>query len=557
MTGSAKGQEINVAATGTELGGLMMDFPLTVQHIMWRMRHVHGASKVVRLIDPSTSAVSESSFTQVVDRAGQLAGALTRLGIRPGDRVGSLAWNDTEHLETYFGVMGMGAVLHTLNLRLHAEQLAYTVNHARDKVIIVDANLARQVAEILPLLTTVEAVIVIEREAEPSGLVEGALDYERLLAEEPAGFAWPSLDERAAASLCFTSGTTGDPKGVLYSHRSIVVHALAMSGADAYGIRSTDRALALVPLFHAMAWGLPFVCGLVGADLVLPGRHMRPEPVAGLVRDHGVTWSAGVPTLWLDILGHADRQEAAGDPVDFSSLHTVLCGGTAVPRSLMQTYESRFGVTVMQGWGMTETLPGASVARDDLAQPTDDVWRRRDSAGRVSPTYEIRVVDSEGQILPNDGQAPGEIQIKGSSVASAYFEAPAASETSFDDGWLRTGDIGTIDPQGWISITDRAKDAIKSGGEWISSVDLENALMEHPLVREAAVVGRPDDRWSERPVAFVVLRESVSSQDLLAFLGDKVAKWWLPDEIFAVGEIPRTGTGKFDKKVLRERVAAD
>ena len=543
--------------TAGQLAGLMMDFPLTVLHILRRMRSVHGSSKVVTLLDSETGACSERDFREVVARAGQLANALHRLGVRPGDRVGSLAWNNGQHLEVYLAVMTMGAVLHTMNLRLHADQLAYTANHAEDSVVIVDSSLAAQLADVLPALTTVRQVLVINQPGERCTELPDALDYEDLLAQEEPDFDWPDLDERSAASLCYTSGTTGDPKGVLYSHRSIVVHALAMSGADVYGLTSRDRVLALVPLFHAMGWGLPFVCGLVGTDLIMPGAHMKPAPLARLIEEQRVTWSCGVPTVWLDLLHHLDRRESDGHPVDMSSLHTVLCGGTAVPESLMRDYEARFGVAVIQGWGMTEIFPGVTVGRDQPGDSEAQKWERRRTAGRLSPIYELRLVDSEGAVLPHDGVAAGEIEVRGPSVAGAYFRAPEASVEKFDDGWLRTGDVGTIDDAGWMRITDRAKDAIKSGGEWISSLDLEGALIAHPAVREAAVVGKADERWGERPLAYVILDAPATAEELREFLLARVARWWVPDENRFIDAIPRTSTGKSDKKALRALASRD
>ncbi len=546
-------QVVSSDAQGGGIPGLMMDFPLTVQHILRRMAAVHGSSKVVTLLDPETGACSERDFREVVARAGQLAHVLQRLGVRPGDRVGSLAWNSGQHLEVYLAVMCMGAVLHTMNLRLHADQLAFTANHAEDGVVIVDGSLAGQLADVLPRLSTVTHVVVINQPGERSTDLPDALDYEELLAQEGPDFDWPDLDERSAASLCYTSGTTGDPKGVLYSHRSILVHALAMSGADVYGLTSRDRVLALVPLFHAMGWGLPFVCGLVGTDLVMPGAHLKPAPLARLIEQQQVTWSCGVPTLWLDLLHHLVQRAAEGDPVDMSTLHTVLCGGTAVPENLMREYESRFDVAVVQGWGMTEIFPGVTVGRDQAGDSEEQRWERRRAAGRLSPIYELRLVDSTGAVLPHDGVAVGEIEVRGPAVAGAYFRAPEVTADKFDDGWLRTGDVGTIDGAGWMRITDRAKDAIKSGGEWISSLDLEGALMAHPAVREAAVVGKPDERWGERPLAYVILGAPATAEELREFLSSRVARWWVPDEYRFISSIPRTSTGKSDKRELRAR----
>ncbi|MFF2059914.1 long-chain-fatty-acid--CoA ligase [Rhodococcus qingshengii] len=538
---------------GAPQPGLMMDFPLTVQHVLRRMEGIWGGKKVVTLIDPDTGACAERNFRDVVARAGQLAHALQRLGVRPGDRVGSLAWNNAQHLEVYLAVMSMGAVLHTMNLRLHGDQLAYTVDHAEDVVVLVESSLAAQFAEVLPGLTSVREVIVIDDFSNSAPELPSALDYETLLEREDPNFEWPQFDERSAAALCYTSGTTGNPKGVLYSHRSIILHALAMSGADVYGITSRDRVLALVPLFHAMGWGLPFVCGLVGSDIVMPGRHLKPGPLARLIDEQRATWSAGVPTLWLDLLQYMDEATDGGSSHDLSSLKTILCGGTAVAESLIKEYKTRFDAEMIEGWGMTEIFPGATVDRESMSVARANGSMRRKTAGRVSPLYELRLVDVDGEILPNDGLAVGDLEVRGPAVASGYFKSDDATAAAIHDGWLRTGDVGTVDSTGHLRITDRAKDVIKSGGEWISSQDLEVELLAHPAVREAAVIGVADQRWGERPMAFVVLGAPATESDLKEFLVERVARWWVPEHFEIVDEIARTTTGKLDKKILRTR----
>jgi fatty-acyl-CoA synthase len=524
------------------------DFPLALDHILRRMRTVHGASEVVTLLDDS-GRLARATFAEVAERADRLAAALRRLGVQPGDRVGSLAWNTQYHLEAYYAVPCLGAVLHTMNLRLTAEQVAYTVNHARDRVILVDASLVGQMEEIAPLLDGVEHYVVIgEGDA---GSLPGAVRYEDLLAAEEPGFAWPALDERAPAALCYTSGTTGDPKGVAYSHRTLAVHALAMSGYDVFRLAERDRALAVVPMFHAMAWNLPYVCGLVGADLVMPNRFLQAPHLARLIAGERITYTSGVPTVFMDLLRHAEQPD-----VDIGTLETIVCGGTQVPPSLMREYERRHGVKVIQGWGMTEVLPGAAMSFDPPDAGDEERWRYREMAGRLSPFYELRIVADDGTVLPADGETAGEFEIRGPMVATAYYGDPEGSSEKFHDGWLKTGDVGTLTSDGWMRITDRAKDVIKSGGEWISSVDLESALMAHPAVGEAAVIARPDERWSERPVACVALRGEASIEELRGFLADRVAKWWLPDEFAMLDEVPKTSVGKFDKKVLRQRLAA-
>jgi fatty-acyl-CoA synthase len=533
------------------LPGLMMDVQLTTQLLHRRLLEVTGDCELVAVQDESGAARTQT-FRKTALRAGQLAGALARLGVREGDRVGTFSWNTAEHVEAYWAVMGMGAVLHTINLRLHTDQIAYTVRHAEDRVVLLDASLAEQFLPVLERCPHVEHVVVIG-ELPPGVEVPGALWYEELLAAESADFPWPDLDERAAASLCYTSGTTGDPKGVLYSHRAITLHAVAMAGTEVYRLTGEDRALSLVPLFHAMGWGLPFVTAVVGADLILPGRFLQPAPLGRIITQHRATWSAGVPTLWMDLLGHVDSP--AGSEVSLDSLRRVLSGGTQVPTELMRDYQHRFDVEVVQGWGMTEIFPGATVSQDLPDAPDDERWHHRSLAGRLSPLYELRINDAAAGVQPHDGTSTGEVEVRGPAVASGYFRAPeVTSEKITSDGWLRTGDVGTLDSRGWLRISDRAKDAIKSGGEWISSVDLENALMGHPAVREAAVVGRPDKRWSERPHAFVVVDRPVDEAELRAFLEQHVAKWWIPDNFDVVESIPRTSTGKFNKLDLRHRL---
>ena len=535
----------------TALPGLMMDVPLTTAHLLWRMRAVHPDARVSTVSDAS-GACRTTTFGAVAERVDRLSAALADLGVGVGSRVGSFAWNTQEHLEIYYAVMGTGAVLHTINLRLHEDTIAYTVEHAGDEVILLDASLAERFLPVLARVRGVRHVVVIG--ALPAGVdVPGALDYDALLAS--AGpFTWPELDERSAASLCYTSGTTGHPKGVLYSHRSIVLHALAMAGTDAYGISRRDRVLSIVPMFHAMGWGLPFVCAVAGADLVMPASHLQPGPVSRVVDSHGVTWSCGVPTVWMDVLRHADEvARAGGPPVTLATLRTVISGGTQVPESLMRAYDERFGVDLVQGWGMTEIFPGATLSMDQGADDPER-WSHRGAAGRVSPLYELRVTGEDGSTLACDGASVGEVEVRGPAVAGAYFAPATDTADRFHDGWLRTGDVGTLDRHGWLRITDRSKDAIKSGGEWISSVDLEAELMAHDAVREAAVIGRPDPRWSERPYAFVVTDRPVTTDELRDFLAGRVARWWVPDDYAFVEAIPRTSTGKFDKKQLRARL---
>ncbi len=534
------------------LAGGTQDFPLTLTHLLSRARGVNGDAEVVTQLD-AEGRVERTSAAAVGDRAEALAAALDGLGLRQGDRIGVFSWNIRQHLEAYWGVPCAGLILHTMNPRLSPEQIAYTVRHSGDRAIIVDSQLLGTLAPVLELLGdgVPEHQIVIAGDdgenAPATVLPPGAIDYEHLLAAGADGYEFPALDERTAAALCYTSGTTGDPKGVAYSHRCLALHTILMAGTDAYRIGRRDRVLAVVPMFHAMGWNLAYLAGMTGADLVLPGRFLQPEPLTKLIEAERITASCGVPTIWMDVLRYADEHGS-----DLSAFELAICGGTQVPPQLMRDFEARHGVAVVQGWGMTETLPGAVLAHDPPGAGEEERWRRREHAGRVSPFYELRVVGDDGAELPRDGESQGEIQARGPVVAGSYFEAEAASAAAFDGEWLRTGDVGTLDERGWLRITDRAKDVIKSGGEWISSVDLESALMAHPAVTEAAVIAVPDERWSERPFACVAASGEVDEAELTAFLtAREIPRWWLPDGFAFVAEIPKTSVGKFDKKALR------
>jgi fatty-acyl-CoA synthase len=528
------------------LEGLVQnDFPLTVGHILDRMRTFGGDAKVATLTD---DGVARASHAEVASRAGRLAAGLAELGVEPGDRVATFCWNTQAHLEAYIALPCMGAVLHTLNLRLFPEQLAYIVNHARDKVIIVDQSLVPVLGRVAAELEHVERFIVIGDG--DHGPIEPAIDYEELLAAHDGDHRWPELDERQAAALCYTSGTTGNPRGVLYSHRSTLLHAMGVCMADSLGLSANDRLLPVVPMFHANAWGLPHAAALVGADIVLPGRFLQAEPLARLIEDERVTIAGAVPTIWMELLRHADEHKP-----DLTSLRLVPCGGAAVPRALMEGFEPH-GVRILQAWGMTETSPVGSVARPPRGVDGEEEWRYRTSQGRIVPLVEARIVDDGGREVAWDGEATGELEVRGPWVASSYYEDPSGGDR-FHDGWLRTGDIASIDPRGYIRISDLAKDVIKSGGEWISSVELENELMAHPDVAEAAVVAMPDEKWSERPLACVVCCPDARPEPagLREHLSERVAKWWLPDHWAFIEEVPKTSTGKFDKKVLRARHA--
>jgi fatty-acyl-CoA synthase len=528
------------------LEGLMQhEFPLTLQHVRDRMRTLYSDSEVVSVRD---GARDRATYGEVVGRADRLAAALAGLGVGPGDRVATFMWNTREHFEVYLAVPCMGAVLHTLNVRLFAEQLTYIVNHAEDRVIVVDDTLVPVLEQLAPTFESVRHYVVVG--GADTGSLPDALLYEDLVADQRAGFDYPQLDERQAAGLCYTSGTTGNPKGVLYSHRSKLLHALGQCVADSMGLRAEDRVMPVVPMFHANAWGIPYGAATTGADLVMPGSDLSAEALCKLITEERVTFSAAVPTIWMDLLRYADEQQP-----DLTCMRVIVSGGAAVPLTLMQALEQRHGLRVIQAWGMTETSPLGSVARPPADAEDDEHWRWRATAGRPSPLVEARIVGDDGAELPWDGQSTGELQVRGPWVANAYFRDDE-SEAKFDAGWLRTGDIAAIDERGYIMISDRAKDVIKSGGEWISSVELEVEIMAHPAVLEAAVIAVPNERWGERPLACVVPEKdaNLTLEELRDHLSDRVAKWWLPDELAIVDEVPKTSVGKFDKKVLRRQL---
>jgi fatty-acyl-CoA synthase len=527
------------------LQGLMQDdFPLTLDHIRRRMTTGSPNAQVLTLAEPGV--VQRATFAETSERIDRLARALGRLGVEPGQRIGTFAWNSQRHFELYFAIPCVGAVLHTLNIRLFEEQLTYIVNHAEDRVIFVDDSLVPVLEKLAPSFPSVEHYVVMgEGDA---GSLPGALRYEELLDQAgPGAFDYPEVEERQAAALCYTSGTTGNPKGVLYSHRSISLHSTATLVRDGLGLSRTDRVLAVVPMFHANAWGLPHGAALAGADLLLPGRFVAAEPLARLIAAERPTLMGCVPTIFADLLRYADEHP----DVDLSSLSNATCGGSAVPRQLMRDFEERHDVRIFQAWGMTETSPVATFSRPPEGHHDESYWDARARQGRPLPWVELRLMGDEGEVAW-DGDSTGEIEVRGPWIAARYFN-DQSGEQKFDDGWLRTGDIAAVDADGSVQITDRAKDVIKSGGEWISSVELENEVMSHPDVVEAAVIAKPDERWAERPLCCVVLREGASTgaPELLEHLRGRVAKWWLPDEFAFVQEIPKTSVGKFDKKVLR------
>jgi fatty-acyl-CoA synthase len=519
----------------------MQDWPLTISALFKHGAKVYSDSDVATYEGDRTR---HASFAEVAERVERLAGALERLGVKRFDRVATFCWNTQEHLEIYLAVPSMGAVLHALNIRLFPEQLAYVINHAEDQIIFVDDTLIPLLAAVKDELKTVEHLIVIG-DGDASELGRDVIRYDELLAGESSGRDWPEIDERDAAAMCYTTGTTGQPKGVVYSHRSEFLHALAQCSGSAFGLNERDRILPIAPMFHANAWGLPYSGWLTGADFLMPGRFLQAEPLCRMIASERPTFAGAVPTIWNDILRYAEK-----NPVDLRSLRLVMCGGSSVPKVLMERLEQRHGVRILQAWGMTETSPMASIASPPKNSTPENEYEWRVKSGRIVPCVELRLVDGE-KTLDWDGQSIGEIQVRGPWVTASYFGGEGGDK--FQDGWLRTGDVGTVDSKGYIQITDRTKDVIKSGGEWISSVELENELMAHPDVIEAAVIGIPDERWDERPLACVVLKDTSTATvgDLCMFLETNVAKWWVPERWSFISEIPKTSVGKFDKKALR------
>jgi fatty-acyl-CoA synthase len=539
--------------TGALEGLMQDDFPLTLNHIRRRMASYSPGAQVLTLTPAGT--VKRASFARVSERVDRLARVLGELGVKPGDRVATFAWNNQRHFELYFAVPCTGAVLHTLNIRLFEDQLAYIVNHAEDKLIFVDESLVPVLEKVADRFQNVAHYVVMGDGEDRSGLgrLPGALRYEELLEQAGGGeFDYPEIEERHAAALCYTSGTTGNPKGVLYSHRSISLHSSATLMRDALGLCRADRILAVVPMFHVNAWGFPYGAALAGADLILPDRFLQAEHLAKLIAAERPTVMGCVPTIFADLLRYADEHP----DLDLSSLSNAACGGSAVPLQLMKDFEERHGVRIFQAWGMTETSPVCTYARPLEREHDERYWKERARQGRPLPWVELRLIDDAGAEVRWDGEATGEIEVRGPWIAARYFRDESGDE-KFDSGWLRTGDIAAVDEQGSVQITDRAKDVIKSGGEWISSVELENELMSHPDVLEAAVIAKPDERWAERPLCCVVLRDGASTtgEELVEHLRGRVAKWWLPDEFAFVAEVPKTSVGKFDKKVLRRKLS--
>ena len=528
--------------------GLMQDYPLTTQHMLWRLERLFDKKEIVTKRE---TELHRYGYGDLAQRVYRLANVLTRLGVKQGDRVATLAWNNYRHLELYYAIPCMGAVLHTLNLRLFPDQLEFTIRDAGDTVLFVDRTLLpilNQVAGRIPSVRTI--VVLSDGGPLPEHGLGELLDYETLMAAEAADFSWPKLDELSAAAMCYTSGTTGNPKGVVYSHRSQFLHTMCVLQKDALGVGESDVLLPVVPMFHANSWGLPYAAGMSGCKLIFPDRFMGDGPtILDLAESEGATILGGVPTIWINLLGTM-RKTGRRLP----KVHTVICGGSAIPRSLMQGMDE-LGLRMLHAWGMTETSPIGSVGLVRSWVPEEESLATRLKQGVPAVGVEIRIADlATGEELPWDGVAFGEIQCRGPWIASGYHNDADPGKIT-EDGWFRTGDVATMDPDGYITIVDRTKDVIKSGGEWISSVELEGAIMAHPMVLEAAVVGLSHSRWQERPVAYVVPkpehRDDLTAEEIRSFLADRVAKWWLPDEIRFIDEIPKTSTLKFDKKALR------
>jgi fatty-acyl-CoA synthase len=526
------------------------DFQLSLPLVLRRLRSQPGAGEIVTL---TSGGPVRTGYPDVVARIDRLARALAALGIEPGDRVATFAWNSQRHFECYFAIPCAGAVLHTVNLRLSGEQIAYVINHAEDRVVFVDDSLAPALAALAPQLPNVEHFVVMGDG--PVGELPRTLRYEDLLDDAGDGaFNYPEIPERQAAALCYTTGTTGEPKGVLYSHRSIVLHSLGLLMTDAISLCAADRGLLAVPMFHVNAWGWPHAAGLNAMTLLMPGQFLQAEPLARMIESERASVMACVPTIYADLLRYSDEHHP-----DLSSLRMAVCGGAPMPLALAQAFAERHGVSLLHAWGMTETSPMGAVSSEISGLDGDARWAARARQGIAVPLVELRITDEDGAELPRDGVASGEIEVRGPWVAASYFNDAAFSAERFRDGWLRTGDVANIDPRGSVQITDRSKDVIKSGGEWISSVELENELMAHAAVREAAVIAMADERWGERPLACVVLEDGAlaSAGELVEHLRPRVARFWLPDEFAFLEAIPKTSVGKFDKKLLRAQLEQD
>ncbi|HTT96723.1 MAG TPA: 3-(methylthio)propionyl-CoA ligase [Rhizomicrobium sp.] len=531
--------------------GQMQDWPLLVHKIIDHAALYHGKREVVsRSLE---GPIVRTNYGEIAKRARKVAHALDRLGIKLGDRVATMAWNTARHIETWYGIAGIGAVYHTLNPRLFLDQIVYIVNHAEDKVMFFDITFASLIEQIAPRCPSIELFVCLTDAAHlPKANIPNLVAYEEFIAGADEGFAWKEFDERTACGLCYTSGTTGNPKGVLYSHRSNVLHAMMAVQSDAMGLSACDAVLPVVPMFHANAWALAFAGPMMGAKLVMPGGKMDGDSICELLTDEHVTMTAAVPTVWLALLQYLEKTGKT-----LPDMRRVMIGGSAAPRSMIEAFEKKYDITVIHAWGMTEMSPIGTIGtlKPGIdALPYEQQLDYKCKQGHAPFGVEMKIVDDDDRELPRDGKAFGRLKVRGPAVAKGYFRGEGMD--SFDaDGWFDTGDVATLDPNGYMTITDRAKDVIKSGGEWISTIEIENIAVGHPAVAEAAVIGVAHPKWDERPLLIIVLKpgQKASREELLAYLAGKIAKWWMPDDVVFVEEIPHTATGKIQKMALREK----
>jgi 3-(methylthio)propionyl---CoA ligase len=530
--------------------GLMMDRPLLISDLIRHADRHHGATEIVS--KTVEGGMHRYTYRDAHKRARQLAKALQALGVKMSDRIGTLGWNGYRHFEIYYAVAGIGSIIHTINPRLFPDQITYIANHAEDSYIFFDITFAPLVEKLAPALKSVKGFVAMtDRAHMPKEKIPNLLCYEELLAAQDDRLEWPSFDERTAACLCYTSGTTGNPKGALYAHRSTILHAYAAALPDALNLSARDTILPVVPMFHVNAWGLPYSCALMGARIVFPGPHLDGKSLHELFESERVTMSAGVPTVWLGLLNYMKANN-----LKFSTMKSTVIGGSACPPAMLRTFQEDYGVQVLHAWGMTEMSPLGTVCtfkEKHMRVSAAERLALQNKQGRAIFGVDLRIVDENGKELPHDGKAFGDLQVRGPWILSSYFKGEGGDPLK--DGWFPTGDVVTIDPDGYIQITDRSKDVIKSGGEWISSIDLENIAVAHPAIQEAAVIGVRHPKWDERPVVIAVKKQGqeVSKEELLKFYEGKIAKWWMPDDVLFVADLPHTATGKLSKLTLRQK----